>query len=79
MRIKKERLKGDLQETKALPSLAIAGQRIKRLEEDARLNKENYQLLEQFVIWQYNGYRDGLTQGQLNQSLLVINRETSES
>ena len=76
---KKERLKGDLQETKTPPSLAIAGQRIKRLdEENARLKKENSRLLEQYVVWQYNAYRHGLTDEKLNAPLPVIDREAKK-
>jgi|TARA_R100001132_G_C3241118_1_gene71821 hypothetical protein len=75
---KKARLKGDFQETKTPPSLAIAGQRIKRLEEEnARLKAENSRLLEQYVVWQYNAYRHGMSEEKLNASLPVIDREAS--
>ena len=75
---KKERLKGGLLDTKTPPSLAIAGQRIKRLEEEnARLKKENSRLLEQYVVWQYNAYRHGLTEDKLNVPLPVVDRESS--
>lgn len=74
---KKERLKEGQEETKIPPSLVIAGQRIKRLEEEnARLKKENNRLLEQYVVWQYNAYRHGLTEDKLNFSLPVIDRES---
>lgn len=73
---KKERLKGNYQEIRTPPSLAIAGQRIKRLEEEnARLKKENGRLLEQYLVWQYNAYRHGLTEDKLNALLPVIDRE----
>ena len=76
---KKNRLKGGKAETKTPPSLAIAGQRIKRLEEEnARLKGENNRLLEQFVIWQYNAYSHGLTENKLNKALPIIDREASE-
>lgn len=76
---KKERLKGDLQEIKAPPSLAIAGQRIKRLEEEnARIKKESSRLLEQYVVWQYNAYRHGLTEEKLNAPLPRIDRERTD-
>ncbi|WP_211287895.1 hypothetical protein [Xenorhabdus hominickii] len=75
---KKARLKGDFLETKTPPSLTIAGQRIKRLEEvNARLKAENARLLEQYVVWQYNAYRHGLSEEKLNAPLPVIDRERS--
>lgn len=75
---KKERLKRNVAEIRTPPSLAIAGQRIKRLEEEnARLKKENNRLLEQYVIWQYNAYRHGVTEDKLNSPLPIIDREGS--
>ncbi len=75
---KKSRLKGILQETTTPPSLAIAGQRIKRLEEEnARLKAENTRLLEQYVVWQYNAYRHGLSEEKLSAPLPKIDRESS--
>lgn len=48
-------------------------QRIKRLEIDnAQLKRENRQLLEQFVVWQYNATAAGITRGRLNQALPPI-------
>ena len=77
---KKKRLKNGLVEIKTPPSLKVAGQRIKRLEEvNARLKKENDLLLEQFVIWQYNAYLHGLTEDNLNNPLPSIDRGSSES
>jgi hypothetical protein len=76
---KKNRLKGGMAETKTPPSLAIAGQRIQRLEEEnVRLKSENSRLLEQYVVWQYNAYRHGLTEDKLNEALSVIDREARE-
>ena len=57
----------------------MAAQRIKRLEEEnARLKKENELFLEQFVVWQYNANRNGLSEAQLNSPLSVIDRDSSE-
>lgn len=76
---KKERLKSGAGEIKTPPSLTVAAQRIKRLEEEnARLKKENKLFLEQFVVWQYNAYRNGLSEVQLNYPLPVIDRDSSE-
>jgi hypothetical protein len=77
---KKDRLKRGVVDIKTPPSLKIAGQRISRLEEkNARLKKENDLLLEQFVVWQYNAYRHGLTIEQLNNPLPAIDRDSSET
>lgn len=76
---KKERLKSGAGEIKTPPSLTVAAQRIKRLEEEnARLKKENELFLEQFVVWQYNAHRRGLSEAQLNDPLPVIDRDSSE-
>ncbi|CDH26259.1 hypothetical protein [Xenorhabdus bovienii] len=76
---KKSRLKGDSEDTKIPPSLAIAGQRIKRLEEEnSRLRSENFRLLEKYIVWQYNAYRHGLSEEKLNMPLPAIDRESSK-
>ncbi|CAI8848770.1 hypothetical protein [Pseudomonas sp. IT-P176] len=62
------------------PSITVAAQRIRRLEEEnARLKNENESLLEQFVIWQYNAYCHGLTEQQLAAPLPKARRGSSES
>lgn len=54
----------------APPTMTLALQRIARLEaENAQLKAENDALLEQFVTWQYNAYKAGLSIDQLSQSL----------
>lgn len=76
---KKSRLKGAPEDTKIPPSLAIAGQRIKRLEEEnSRLRTENLRLLEKYIIWQYNAYRHGLPEEKLNMPLPAIDRDSSK-
>jgi len=76
---KKKRLKDGFGEIKTPPSLTVAAQRIKRLdEENARLKKENQLFLEQFVVWQHNAYRHGLSEAQLNNPLPGIDRDSSE-
>ncbi len=73
---KKKRLKNEPQQLRQPLSLKIASQRIKRLEEqNARLKKENDTLLEQFVKWQYNAYKYGMKEHQLNELLPKIDRE----
>jgi hypothetical protein len=61
-------------------SLAIASQRIRRLEaEIADLRKQNQMLLEQFVMIQYNAYRHGLKESQLMSPLPKIDRERTDN
>lgn len=51
-------------------SLKIAQVKIDALETKIeRLEKENSMLLEQFVIWQYNAYKYGISIEQLNEPL----------
>lgn len=60
-------------------SLSIAQQRIRRLEsENGRLKAENDMLLEQFVRWQYNAYKHGMSKAKLDASLPPIDRNSSE-
>jgi len=64
----------------AMPSsLAVAAQRIARLQtENDELQKKNAALLEQFVKWQYNAYKYGLKEHQLNEDLPRIDRERTD-
>lgn len=64
----------------ALPSsLAAAAQRIEKLQsENDRLKEKNSALLEQFVVWQYNAYKYGLKEHQLNDPLPRIDRERTD-
>ena len=57
--------------TQKLPaSLKIAQTKIEALEvKNARLEKENALLLEQFVVWQYNAYKYGLSIAKLNEPM----------
>jgi len=60
-------------------SLNIAEQRIRRLEsENSRLKYENERLLEQFVRWQYNSYKFGISREKLDSPLPAIDRDSSE-
>lgn len=64
----------------AMPSsLAVAAQRIARLQtENDELRMRNDALLEQFAKWQYNAYKHGLREHQLNAELPRIDRERTE-
>lgn len=77
--LKKEQLKAGFQTSKRPASLAIAEQRIKRLEsENDRLKRENERLLQRFATWQYNAYKNGMTPAKLDAPLSAIDRDSSE-
>lgn len=61
----------------AMPSsLSVAAQRIARLQtENYELKMKNDALLELFVKWQYNAYKHGVKEHQLNEELPRIDRE----
>lgn len=60
---------------KSVSSLAMAATRIDRLKvENNRLKREQRNLLEQFRVWQYNAYANGLTEHQLNAPLPSMKR-----
>lgn len=61
----------NINQTRKLPaSLKIAQTKIEALEaKNARLEKENVMLLEQFVVWQYNAHKYGLSIAKLNEPM----------
>lgn len=77
---KKAAIRSKVPARKPLPSsLAVASDRISRLNEIVTsLQEENDRLRERLVIWQYNSFKRGLTQAQLEEPLPVINRERNE-
>ncbi len=78
----KARKAGIKQKGNELPkpgNLNIAAERIARLQnENDMLKKKNAELLEKFVIWQYNAYKHGVKEHELNESLPRIDRERTE-
>jgi hypothetical protein len=61
-------------------SQTIAGDRIARQQSEIEnLKRKNALLLEQFVIWQYNAYKYGMKEHQLNEPLPRIDRERTDS
>jgi len=71
----KKRLKEDVPELRAPQSMRVAIERIARLErENERLKRENTELLQQYVVWQYNAHIHGLNDRDLNKSLPGIDR-----
>jgi len=76
---RKAYLKDSFIPTRRPASLSIAEQRIRRLEgENGRLREENDRLLEQFVRWQYNAYKHGMSKEKLDAPLPQIDRDSSE-
>jgi hypothetical protein len=68
----KDRLKfvPDPSGTSPPTSIVLVQQRVARLEaEITQLKAENRALLEQFVTWQYNAYRMGVSRDELNKAL----------
>ncbi len=60
-------------------SVAIYGKRLLRLQhENERLTKENQQLLNQFVVWQYNAYVRGLDEAVLSNPLPKTNGSSTK-
>ena len=69
-KLAKERAKEGTKELKLPPTLAMAAQRIDRLTREVeRLERENTALLEQFVVWQYNAHKYGLSITKLNEPM----------
>ncbi|HBM08283.1 hypothetical protein CXF92_12125 [Pseudomonas sp. Choline-3u-10] len=76
---KKAQQRTGFKPTKRPQSLAIAEQRIHRLEsESQRLKAENERLLERFIRWQYNAQKRGLSQAVLDARLPEIDRDSAE-
>ncbi len=72
---RKAQLSTGLPKVSTPQTLKQAGQRIERLTSQVnRLTKENERMLDQFRIWQYNAYKHGLNDDQLNEPLPRIDR-----
>ena len=57
----------------------MAGDRIAMQQSEIEsLKQKNSALLEQFVIWQYNAYKYGMKEYQLNEPLPRIDRDPTE-
>ena len=60
-------------------SLSYAEQKIRKLESEVERHKhENERLIEQFIRWQYNAQKRGVTKAMLDEHLPVIDRDSSE-
>lgn len=70
--------KGEPRNTRP-PSLRVAADRIFNLERQiAELKEQNREYKQLFAIWQYNAYKYGLKEHQLNESLPKIDRERTD-
>lgn len=77
--VKKSGLKIHGPRTATPSSLRVAAARIaKQQSEIDGLKAKNSALLEQFVKWQYNTYKYGMKEHQLNESLPRIDRERTD-
>lgn len=75
----KKRLKDVLPKERRPASLKIAAARIEKLERELVEVKEiNRAYKQQFLVWQYNAYKHGLKEHQLNAPLPKIDRERSD-
>lgn len=73
---KKASLKLNMPSKPKPSSLTAAADRIARLQsENETLKRKNDALLEPFVVWQYNAYKHGIKEYQLNALLPRIDRE----
>lgn len=73
---KKQGLRITAPQTPMPSSLAVAALRIQRQQSEIdELKRINTALMEQFVRWQYNSYKYGIKERQLNENLPRIDRE----
>jgi hypothetical protein len=78
---RKKSLKVALPRGTPMPSsLAVASHRITRLNATVEaLKEENDRLRDRLVMWQYNAYKRGLNQAQLEEAMPIIDRERNET
>lgn len=76
---KKSHIKAGPMPSRRPSSLSFAEQKIRKLESTVeRLKFENARLIEQFIRWQYNAQKRGITKAMLDEHLPVIDRDSSE-
>ncbi|ELQ9312292.1 hypothetical protein R3D73_005344 [Serratia marcescens] len=76
---KKDTLKGKAPKKPRPASLNAAASRIANLEAQlAEVTEQNRKFKQMFTIWQYNAYKNGIKESQLNMPLPKIDRERSD-
>ncbi|MFP8966472.1 hypothetical protein ACKC9G_07855 [Pokkaliibacter sp. CJK22405] len=76
---KKKYVKNQATPSRRPSSLAYAEQKIRKLESEIERHKyEKERLIEQFIRWQYNAQKRGLTKLMLDEPLPFIDRDSSE-
>ena len=76
---KKNYVRSGLAPSRRPSSLSYAEQKIRKLESEIERHKhENERLIEQFIRWQYNAQKRGITKAMLDEHLPVIDRDSSE-
>ncbi len=77
---KKNSLKGKAPKKPRPASLNAAASRIANLEAElAEVKEQNRKYKQMFTIWQYNAYKKGINESQLNMPLPKIDRERSDN
>lgn len=72
---KKISLKSNGQKIIKASSLRVAGDRLAAQQSEIDLLKKKHdQLIEKFIVWQYNAYKYGMTEEKLNEPLPQIDR-----
>ncbi|MEN4833061.1 hypothetical protein [Pantoea vagans] len=77
--LQKKNIKSGASEVKRPANLKIASQQIKNLQlKNESLKEEVRVLKQQFIIWQFNAYKYGIKEHQLNAPLMPVDREKTD-
>jgi len=77
--LQKKNIKSGASEVKRPANLNIASQQIKNLQlKNESLKEEVRVLKQQFIIWQFNAYKYGIKEHQLNAPLMSVDREKTD-
>lgn len=77
---KKASIKGTIPNKARPASLQIAAARIAKLEAELNeIKEQNRRYKQRFTVWQYNAYKKGLSESELNRPLPKIDRERSDN